>query len=103
MIVKPITLGDFQNCEALNQYFTPDALEAMFYMLDELSKTENIIWDPVGFRCEFSENSPSEIREIYSNILELASSPNDTELYENLQYFTTATALPNGNILYVDF
>ena len=83
--------------------FSLDALEALFDYYDSMDG--NVELDVVGICCEWSELTWQECAMSYG--IDLDHCIDDDELAGDvLEYMlkhTTATELPNGNILFVNF
>ena len=106
MIITEIREWDFLANQTLNEVFTIEALEKLYEYYEEYSECcENQVWnfDPVAIRCEWREETPEEIRNCYSNLEDIAETEGTRDLLFEMESYTTAILLNNGNILYVEF
>jgi hypothetical protein len=88
--------------------FSLTALEAIFEYIEDYEQDtgEEIELDVIAICCEWGEESPKDIAESYGILnedeYEDESDIQDT-VSEYLEHYTTAFALDNGNIVYVNF
>lgn len=102
-LVKTFDKYELQNefVKMGRDYFTLDGYQAIIDLFDET--VTNTELDVIAICCEFSEDTPDDIRENYSNIEDIAAADNTSELLDALNYYTLAILLSNGNILYSNF
>lgn len=102
-LVKTFNKYELQNefVKMERDYFTLDGYQAIIDLFDET--VTNTELDVIAICCEFSEDTPEDIRENYSNIEDIAAADNTSDLLDALNYYTLAILLSNGNILYSNF
>lgn len=71
-IIETVTESHFKNCQTMREAFSYEAISALFDWYDQLSDDmgENIEFDPIAFRCEWSEYHVQDLWDTYSNIFE---------------------------------
>ena len=90
-------------------YFTHYGYQALLDLFEECDCGHNTDLDVVAICCEFTEDSPENIAENYSNLEEvydLINADGTVDAYrleEFLNEHTWAMLLDNGNIIYQDF
>lgn len=99
-LVKTFNEYELQNEFARldRDYFTLDGYRAIIDLFDETGVNTEL--DVIAICCEFTESTPDDIRENYSNMEDKNST---SDLVDILNYYTVAILLDNGNILYSNF
>lgn len=82
-------------------YFSLSGYDALINLFDETGVNTEL--DVIAICCEFTESTPDDIRENYSNLDKIADADDISDLMDALNYYTIAILLDNGNILYADF
>lgn len=102
-LVKVFDKYDLQNefKKVDRDYFSLDGYQALIDLFDETDT--NIELDVIAICCEFTESTPDDIRENYSNIEDIKNASSTSDLLDEINYYTIAVLLDNGNILYADF
>lgn len=100
MIYKEISVSDMHADERLAD-FTWDAIEAIYE--DMIERWQDIKYDPVSIRCDYTECDAKELREMYSYLEKFTEAETDEELEKALQYYTSGRQLKNGMFLFIDF
>ena len=88
MIIETLSKSQFVGNETIRDSFSYEAAGALFDWYEELSEDcgEPIEFDPVAFRCEFSEYALDELQHDYGHLLEDDQEPED--LPELLEKYT---------------
>lgn len=108
MLIKTLTAYDLQQLmiRVDRNYFSFDGYVALIDYFDDFDSVEV---DPVAISCEFSEDSPLDIWDMYKHLFtdfpeydEEKYSMNEwvLGLIEELGYYTWSELLDNGNIIY---
>jgi hypothetical protein len=94
MIVETLTRSQFTGNETMRASFTYEAAAALYaYYMDFSNDVgEDIEFDPVGFRCDWSEYSLDELMTDYGHLLDDDQGPED--LPEVLENHTIIIKLP---------
>ena len=100
MIYKIISASDMHADERLSD-FTYDAIEAIYD--DLLESIDDVEYDPVSLRCNYTECDAKELREMYGYLDKFAEAETDEELEDALQYYTSGRQLKNGMFLFIHF
>ena len=93
MIIETLTKSQFVGNETMRASFTYEAAGALFDWYSDWSEEvgEPIEFDPVAFRCEWSEYSLDELQDDYGYLLDDDQEPED--LPEVLENHTTIIKL----------
>ena len=93
MIIETLTKSQFVGNETIRDSFTYEAAGALFDWYSDLAEDcgEPVEFDPVGFRCDWSEYSLDELMTDYGHLLEEGQEPED--LPEVLEQHTTILEL----------
>ena len=89
--------------------FSLEGLAQIMEYFDEVDNSTGTELDVVAIDCDFTESSPEDIVNDYSNISRIADCKDEdgdinlNKLLEVLNYYTYAVPLHNGNILYINF
>ena len=102
-LVKTFDKYDLQNefAKMERDYYSLDGYDALINLFDETGTNTEL--DVIAICCEFTESTPDDIRENYSNMEDISNADNMDHLMDALNYYTIAILLDNGNILYADF
>ena len=94
MIVETLTRSQFTGNETMRASFTYEAAGALFDWYTDLAEGcgEPVEFDPVGFRCDWSEYSLDELQDDYGHLLDEWQEPEDLPVI--LNNFTTIIKLP---------
>lgn len=94
MIVETLTKSQFIGNETMRASFTYEAAGALFDWYSDLSEDcgEPVEFDPVAFRCDWSEYALDELVTDYGHLLEDDQEPED--LPEVLENHTIIIKLP---------
>ena len=94
MIAETLNKSQFVGNETIRESFTYEAAGALYDWFSDWSEEvgEPIEFDPVGFRCEWSEYSFDELMTDYGHLLEDGQEPE--ELPEILENHTTIIKVP---------
>ena len=93
MIVETLTRSQFTGNETMRASFTYEAAGALFDWYTDLAEGcgEPVEFDPVGFRCDWSEYALDELVTDYGHLLDDDQEPED--LPEVLEQHTTIIKL----------
>lgn len=83
--------------------FSYEGLQAIMDYLEDSSIDEIVDLDVIAICCEFTEAHADDIIEDYSNLFSADSYEGYDEFIQELQDYTFAVKLDNGNILYANF
>lgn len=94
MIIETLTKSQFVGNETIRDSFTYEAAGALFDWYTDLAEGcgEPIEFDPVGFRCDWSEYALDELQDDYGYLLDEDQEPED--LPEVLENHTIIIKLP---------
>ena len=94
MIIETLTKSQFVGNETMRASFTYEAAGALFDWYSDLAEGcgEAVEFDPVAFRCEWSEYALDELMNDYGYLLDDDQEPED--LPEVLEQHTTIIKLP---------
>ena len=94
MIIETLTKSQFVGNETMRASFTYEAAGALFDWYTDLAEDcgEPVEFDPVGFRCDWSEYSLDELVTDYGHLLDEDQEPED--LPEVLENHTIIIKLP---------
>ena len=79
MIIETLTKSQFVGNETIRASFTYEAAGALFDWYSDLSEDcgEPVEFDPVAFRCDWSEYAFDELMTDYGHLLEEGQEPED--------------------------
>lgn len=102
-LVKTFDKYDLQKefAKMERDYFSLSGYDALINLFDETGVNTEL--DVIAICCEFTESTPEDIRENYSNLDNIADADDISDLLDALNYYTIAILLDNGNVLYADF
>jgi len=93
MIIETLTKSQFVGDETMRASFTYEAAGALFDWYSDLAEDcgQPVEFDPVGFRCDWSEYALDELMTDYGHLLDDDQEPED--LPEVLENHTTIIKL----------
>ena len=111
MLVRTLNAYDLQQLmRSFNRdYFTFNGYEALIDLFND--ENEVVEFDPVGISCEFTEDSPINVWEMYDHLFTDIPKPDVYSdnfehwvwsfVYDVLNDYTWARLLDNGNIIFI--